>query len=67
MCQALREIMASELEESRKYGLEQGLECGKIITFIDFVNDKTLTVEEAAERTSMSVEEFKKHIENYKR
>ena len=75
MCQALREIMAPEIEESRQFGLEQGLERGleqgleqgKIITFIDLINDKTLTIEDAAERMSMSVEEFKKYIEKYKK
>ena len=46
------------LERGRQEGIEQGLQQGRIHALIELVNDGVLTIEKAAEKASMSVEEF---------
>ena len=46
------------LETAREEGLEQGLERGKIFTFLDLVRQHVLTSEFASEQLGMSVAEF---------
>ena len=46
------------LEQGRQEGMEQGLQQGRIRALIELVNDGVLTIEKAAEKASMSVEEF---------
>ena len=46
------------LETARVEGIEQGLERGKIFTFLDLVRQHVLTSEFASEQLGMSVAEF---------
>ena len=46
------------LERGRQEGIEQGLQQGRIHALIELVNDGVLTIEKAAEKASMSAEEF---------
>ena len=46
------------LEQGRQEGIEQGLQQGRIHALIELVNDGVLTIEKAAEKASMSAEEF---------
>ena len=51
-------------EEAMQKGIEQGLQQGRTHTLIELVNDGVLTIEKAAEKASMSVEEFRNAIKN---
>ena len=57
------EAMQKGLERGRQEGIEQGIEQGlqqgRIHALIELVNDGVLTIEKAAEKARMSVEEFK--------
>ena len=46
------------LETARAEGIEQGLERGKIFTFLDLVRQHVLTSEFASEQLGMTVDEF---------
>ena len=46
------------LEAARAEGIEQGLERGKIFTFLDLVRQHVLTSEFASEQLGMTVAEF---------
>ena len=46
------------LETARAEGIEQGLERGKILTFLDLVRQHVLTSEFASEQLGMTVAEF---------
>ena len=46
------------LETARAEGIEQGLERGKLFTFLDMVRQGLLTSEVASEQLGMSVSEF---------
>ena len=46
-------------EEAMQKGIEKGIEQGRIHALIELVNDGVLTIEKAAEKARMSVEEFK--------
>ena len=56
------------LEQGREQGLEQGrgqgLEQGKLLEIISCVKDGIFSEEVGAKRTGLSLEEFKKHLEN---
>ena len=52
------------LEEGLKQGLEQGLEQGKLLEIISCVKDGIFSEEVGAKRAGLSLEEFKKHLEN---
>ena len=47
-----------------KEGIEQGLQQGRIHALIELVNDRVLTIEKAAEKADMSVEEFRNEMKN---
>ena len=51
-------------EEAMQKGIEQGLQQGRTHTLIELVNDGVLTIEKAAEKASMSVEEFRNAMKN---
>ena len=53
------EAMQKGLERGRQEGIEQGLQQGRIHALIELVNEGVLTIEKAAEKARMSVEEFK--------
>ena len=56
------------LEQGREQGLEQGrgqgLEQGKLLEIISCVKDGIFSEEVGAKRAGLSLEEFKKHLEN---
>ena len=54
-----KEILNSGIEQ----GIERGFEQGRIQIVVDLVNDEVLSVEEAAARVGLTVEEFKKRAE----
>ena len=54
MCQALREIMAPEIEESYNEG--------RIEILVDLANDNVITLEEAANKAGMTIDEFRTRI-----
>lgn len=55
MCKAIKDLMSDSREEGR--------EEGALITFIGLVKDNLLTIEEAAKRMNMTVEEFKQELD----
>ncbi len=50
-------------EETMQMFKEEGRQEDRIQLIVDLVNDKVISMEEAASRADMTVEEFKKHIE----
>ena len=44
--------------------MQKGIEQGRTHTLIELVNDGVLTIEKAAEKASMSVEEFRNAMKN---
>ena len=53
------------LETAREEGLEQGLERGKIFTFLDLVRQHLLTAEVASEQLGMTVSEFEELLKEH--
>ena len=51
-------------EEAMQKGIEKGIEQGRIHALIELVNDGVLTIEKAAEKAGMSVEEFGNAMKN---
>ena len=56
-------VIMTEAKEILNRGIEQGRSEERIRIFVDLVNDKVLSLEEAAKRAGMTVDEFKNHIE----
>ena len=57
--EAMQKGIEKGRQEGIEQGIEQGLEQGRIHALIELVNDGVLTIEKAAEKARMSVEEFK--------
>ena len=47
-------------------GREKGLETGKYKTYYDLISDGTLTLKQAAEKCSLSPDEFQKKLIEFK-
>ena len=62
MCQALRVLMADELNEERVEGRIEGQREGKIRAYASLVQDGIITVEIGAEKAGMSVDDFTKEM-----
>lgn len=50
------------LDRGEKKGLKKGLETGKYKTYYDLISDGTLTLKQAAEKCSLSPDEFQKKL-----
>ena len=62
MCEALRVLMADELNEERVEGRIEGQREGQIRAYASLVQDGIITVETGAEKTGMSVGDFTKEM-----
>ena len=66
--QGLEQGLEQGREQGREQGLEkgrkQGLEQGKLLEIISCVKDGIFSEEVGAKRAGLSLEEFKKHLEN---
>ena len=62
MCEALRVLMADELNEERVEGRIEGQREGKIRAYASLVQDGIITVEIGAEKAGMSVDDFTKEM-----
>ena len=66
--QGVKQGLEQGLEQGLKQGLEQGrgqgLEQGKLLEIISCVKDGIFSEEVGAKRAGLSLEEFKKHLEN---
>ena len=62
MCEALRVLMADELNEERVEGRIEGQREGKIRAYASLVQDGIITVEIGAEKAGMSVDDFVKEM-----
>ena len=58
------EAMQKGIEKGRQKGIEQGLQQGRTHILIELVNDGVLTIEKAAEKARMPVEEFRNAMKN---
>lgn len=68
MCEALRELFAEELEESRAQGIEQGLGQGIYVlieTCKEFSLSRSNTVSKVMEKFNLSVENAEKYMNKY--
>ena len=62
MCEALRVLMADELNEERVEGRIEGQREGKIRAYASLVQDGIIPVETGAEKAGMSVDDFTKEM-----
>ena len=62
MCEALRVLMADELNEERMEGRIEGQREGKIRAYASLVQDGIITVEIGAEKAGMSADDFTKEM-----
>ena len=62
MCEALRVLMADELNEERVEGRIEGQREGQIRAYASLVQDGIITVEIGAEKAGMSVDDFTKEM-----
>ena len=62
--QGLEQGRKQGLEKGREQGRKQGLEQGKLLEIISCVKDGLFSEEVGAKRAGLSLEEFKKHLEN---
>ena len=66
--EAMQKGIEKGLEQGRQEGIEkgieQGLQQGRTHILIELVNDGVFTIEKAAEKASMSVEEFRNVMKN---
>ena len=62
MCEALRVLMADELNEERVEGRIEGQREGQIQAYASLVKDGIITVEIGAEKAGMSVDDFTKEM-----
>ena len=62
MCEALRVLMADELNEERMEGRIEGQREGQIQAYASLVKDGIITVEIGAEKAGMSVGDFTKEM-----
>ena len=62
--EGLKQGIEQGLEQGREQGLEKGLEQGKLLEIISCVKDGIFSEEVGAKRAGLSLEEFKKHLEN---
>ena len=67
MCNLSEAIASANLEKGRGLGRAEGIADGIILANISMVDDNLLTVEKAAERSGVSVEEFLRKKEEFKR
>ena len=62
MCEAIRVLMADELNEERMEGRIEGQREGQIQAYASLVKDGIITVEIGAEKAGMSVDDFTKEM-----
>ena len=62
MCEALRVLMADELNEERVEGRIEGKREGQIQAYASLIKDGIITVEVGAEKAGMSVDDFVKEM-----
>ena len=62
MCEALRVLMADELNEERVEGRIEGKREGRIQAYASLIKDGIITVEIGAEKAGMSVDDFVKEM-----
>ena len=62
--EGLKQGIEQGLEQGREQGLEKGLEQGKLLEIISCVKDGIFSEEVGAKRAGLSLDEFKKHLEN---
>lgn len=55
-------VLEYEAKDILRRGIKEGIEVGKFETLSDLVKDNLLSIEEAAKRAEMTVEEFKKAL-----
>ena len=51
-------------EEGREEGRKEGREEGRILTMIDLVSEKLISISEAARRLNLSDQEFMNYMQN---
>lgn len=62
VCEAVEVLMERRKNEGMQQGRAQGIAQGKLSLLQDLINDGTLTIEAAAAKADMTVEEFTEAI-----
>lgn len=55
-------VLEYEAKDILRKGIKEGIEVGKFETLRELVKDGILSIEEAAKRAEMTVEEFEKEL-----
>ena len=55
-------VLDLDVVVAHRNGIAEGIEEGRIALLVDLANDKVITVEEAASKAGMTVEEFKSRL-----
>ncbi len=64
MCNLSQGVAEEAMQKGIEKGIQKGIEQGRIHAFIELVNDGVLTIEKAAEKARMPVEEFRNAMKN---
>ena len=64
MCNLSQGVAEEAMQKGLEKGIEQGLQQGRTHILIELVNDGVFTIEKAAEKAGMSVEEFRNVMKN---
>ncbi len=64
MCNLSQGVAEEAMQKGLEQGRQEGIEQGRTYALIELVNDGVLTIEKAAEKASMSVEEFRNAMKN---
>ena len=64
MCNLSQGVAEEAMQKGLEQGRQEGIEQGRTYALIELVNDGVLTIEKAAEKASMSVEEFRNVMKN---
>ena len=64
MCNLSQGVAEEAMHKGLEQGRQEGIEQGRTYALIELVNDGVLTIEKAAEKASMSVEEFRNAMKN---
>ncbi len=73
MCEALRALMADDINAAKKEGIQEGIQTGLkegqregiLITLASLVKDNLISVSEAARRADMAEDAFREKMTSY--
>ena len=65
MCEALRTLMADDINAAKEEGIKEGIKEGTLVTLISLSKDDFISVKEAARRAGMAEDAFREKMALY--